>query len=144
MDRSIHLSFHLSIINTIYDVIQNYILRITSRIKLHRYPSFHSIRIYVQEGREQHYPWSRYRIFKHFHRRKTCEYIQSKEYILTSKFTYFTKNLISMKIIVSRRELIIIPWNYFQSKIHFFLYSFYNLFRYNGIIFTTEELKKKK
>lgn len=26
MDRSIHLSFHLSIINTIYDVIQNYIL----------------------------------------------------------------------------------------------------------------------
>lgn len=26
MDRSIHLSFHLFIINTIYDVIQNYIL----------------------------------------------------------------------------------------------------------------------
>lgn len=32
---------HLSIINT-HDVIQNYILRIASRIKLHRYPSFHS------------------------------------------------------------------------------------------------------
>lgn len=77
-----HLSFHLSIINTY--VIQNYILRITSRINLHRYPSQLFAFMYGKGERKTLFLDHDTEFLNIFidekPRGSTCAYTQSQEY----------------------------------------------------------------
>lgn len=117
-----HLSFHLSIINTY--VIQNYILRITSRINLHRYPSQLFAFMYGKGERKTLFLDHDTEFLNIFidekPRRSTCAYTQSQEYPckLSYKqiYIFHEKSNFNENHCFVQRVIIIIPETIFNQK----------------------------